>query len=134
MSWARPSAAVRRSALSDSIFARLASKTLRLASFARSASLLGNRKLRAKPFLTVTTSPIPPSFSIRSSRMTSIEPPSLLHAVGEQSDVASALDRFRQLALVLGLHLGDPRRHALPAIRQVTLKPPDVLVINDRTE
>src|SRR3546814_13749644 len=110
MSVARPSAAVRRSALSDSILAWLASKTLRLASFARSALVLGNRKLRGKPFLTVTTSPIPPSFSIRSSRMTSIEPPSLHHDVGEQADVASALDRLRQLALLLGRHRGDPRR------------------------
>src|SRR3546814_5619071 len=118
MSLARPSAAVRRSALSDSIFARLASKTLRLASFARSALLLGNRKLRAKPFLTVTTSPIPPSFSIRSSRMTSIEPPSLLTDVGEQADVASALDRLRQLALLLGRHRGDPRQIGRASCRE----------------
>src|SRR3546814_18707796 len=103
MSLARPSAAVRRSALSDSIFARLASNSLRLASFARSALLLGNRKLRAKPFLTVTTSPIPPSFSIRSSRMISMTPPSLLHDVGEQADVAGALDRCFQFAIVSDL-------------------------------
>src|SRR3546814_2477260 len=64
--------------------------------------------------------------------MTSIEPPSLLHDVGEQADVASALDRLRQLALLLGRHLRDPRRDDLAALRQVTLKQADVLVINDR--
>src|SRR3546814_16827048 len=129
MSLARPSAAVRRSALSDSIFARLASKTLRLASFARSALLLGNRKLRAKPFLTVTTSPIPPSFSIRSSRMTSIAPPSLLPDVGAQADVASALDRLRTLPLLLGRPPGSPPRTHLPVVRPVPLQPPHALVL-----
>src|SRR3546814_7839572 len=64
--------------------------------------------------------------------MTSIEPPSLLHDVGEQADVASALDRLRQLALLLGRHRGDPRRDDLAALRRVTLKQADVLVINDR--
>src|SRR3546814_661768 len=101
MSLERTSASPRRSALSDSIFARLASNSLRLVSFARSALLLGNRKLRAKPFLTLTTSPMPPSFSMRSSRMISIGPPSLLHDVGEQADVARTLDRLRPLTLLL---------------------------------
>src|SRR3546814_6926294 len=64
--------------------------------------------------------------------MTSSEPPSLLHDVGEQADVASALDRLRQLALLLGRHRGDPRRDDLAAPRQVTLKQADALVINDR--
>src|SRR3546814_10874217 len=64
--------------------------------------------------------------------MTSIEPPSLLHDVGEQADVASALDRLRQLALLLGGHRGDPRRDDLAALRQVTLKQADALEIDDR--
>src|SRR3546814_2272775 len=73
-----------------------------------------------------------PSFSMRSSRMISIGPPSLLHDVGEQADVARTLDRLRQLTLLLGGHRGDPRRDDLAALRQVTLEQADVLVIDDR--
>src|SRR3546814_9436216 len=75
---------------------------------------------------------MPPSFSMRSSRMISIGPPSLLHDVGEQADVARTLDRLRQLTLLLGGHRGDPRRDDLAALRQVTLEQADVLVIDDR--
>src|SRR3546814_674878 len=64
--------------------------------------------------------------------MTSIGPPSLLHDIGEQADVAGALDRTGQLALLLGGHRGDPRRDDLAALRQVTLKQADVLEIDDR--
>src|SRR3546814_9038636 len=84
------------------------------------------RSTRTDPLLPYTTfcrsSPIPPNFSIRSSRMTSIGPPSLLHDIGEQADVAGALDRTGQLALLLGGHRGDPRRDDLAALRQVTLE------------
>src|SRR6476661_9024619 len=52
--------------------ARSRSKRLRLASVARSALPRGSRKLRAKPSLTVTTSPICPRRPMRSSRITCI--------------------------------------------------------------
>src|SRR3546814_19236640 len=93
------------------------------------------RSTRTDPLLPYTTfcrsSPIPPNFSIRSSRMTSIGPPSLLHDIGEQADVAGALDRTGQLALLLGGHRGDPRRDDLAALRQVTLEQAGVLVVVD---
>jgi hypothetical protein len=55
-----------------SICARCASKRFLLSSVARKAFLRGSRKLRAKPGFTATTSPIWPSFSMRSNRMTSM--------------------------------------------------------------
>src|SRR3546814_6758239 len=64
--------------------------------------------------------------------MISMTLPSLLHDVGEQADVAGALDRLCQLALLLGGHRGEPRRDDLAALRQIALEQADVLVIDDR--
>src|ERR1700759_5213930 len=75
-------------------------KYSRLALVARSAFFLGSRKLRAKPSLTRTSSPIWPSFSTRSSRITCMVV-LLLHDVGQQRHEAGALDRVRQDALLL---------------------------------
>src|SRR5215831_6017259 len=56
------------------------SKRARFSLVARSALPLGKRKLRAKPSLTRTTSPIWPSLATRSSRITSmIVSPSVEH-------------------------------------------------------
>src|ERR1700755_3244254 len=96
-------------------------KYSRFALVARRAFFLGRRKLRAKPSLTRTSSPIWPSFSTRSSRMTCMVRYSL-HDIGKQRDEAGALDRVRQGALVLGRDGGDARRNNLAALGNVTLQ------------
>jgi hypothetical protein len=68
---ARRSASSRRLMFCASNWARSASKLARLALLARIAFFCGNRKLRAKPGLTLTRSPICPSFSTRWSRISS---------------------------------------------------------------
>src|SRR6476659_2106560 len=73
-----------------------------------------------------------PSFSTRSSRMTSIVPRSLFHDVGKQAEMARALDGARELTLLLGGDGGDARRDDLPALRDKALEQADVLVIDTR--
>src|SRR5690606_1554685 len=107
---------------------RSISKAFRLASVARRALSRGRRKLRAKPSLTVTTSPMAPRFSTRSSRTTFI----LLHHVRQEGQVASALDGLGQFALLLGGNGGDARGHDLAAFGNVTLKQLHVLVVDLR--
>src|SRR5215212_11581835 len=81
-------------------------KYSRFALVARSAFFLGKRKLRAKPSLTRTSSPIWPSFSTRSSRITCMTV-LLLHDVGQQRHEAGALDGVGQDALLLVADGGD---------------------------
>src|SRR4029079_13415835 len=57
---------------------------------------------------------------------------SLLHDVGKQADVASALDGARELALLLGRDGGDARRDDLAALRDEALEQAHVLVIDLR--
>src|SRR5246127_5081121 len=95
-------------------------KYSRLALVARRAFFLGRRKLRAKPSLTRTSSPIWPSFSTRSSRITCMAV-LLLHDVGQQRHEAGALDGVRQDALLLVADRGDARRHDLAALGNVAL-------------
>src|SRR4028118_1771780 len=73
-----------------------------------------------------------PSFSTRSSRMTSMGEALLFHAVGEQAEVAGALDRLGQLALLLARHRGDAARHDLATLGHEALQQADVLVVDDR--
>src|SRR5271154_3893517 len=97
------------------------SKRLRFSSVARNALPRGNRKFRAKPSLTRTTSPIWPSREIRSRRMTSISASSADH-VGQQAQKARALDRLGEFALLFRRHRGDAARHDLAALRNETLQ------------
>src|SRR5690606_34835908 len=111
-----------------SMATRSISKAFRLASVARRALSRGRGKLRAKPTLTVTTSPMAPRFSTRSSRPTFI----LLHHVRQEGQVAGALDGLGQFALLLGGNGGDARGHDLAAFGDVTLQQLHVLVVDLR--
>src|SRR5262249_24839965 len=98
---------------------------------ARSAFFCGNRKLRAKPGFTFTTSPIWPSLGTRSSRMTFIGMVSSLgDQVGQERQETGALDRLGELALLLGRHRGDAARHDLAALGDEALQEPHVLVVD----
>src|ERR1700748_1881341 len=123
------SASFLRSRLRASSCAFWVWKYSRFALVARRAFFLGSRKLRAKPSLTRTSSPIWPSFSTRSSRMTCMVRSSL-HDIGKQRHEAGALDRVRQGALVLGRDGGDARRNDLAAFGNVTLQQLHVLVVD----
>src|SRR6185437_14085679 len=100
---------------------------------ARSALPRGSRKLRAKPSFTRTTSPIWPSRATRSSRITSmsVSPCSADH-VGQQTEKPRALDRLRELALLLCRHGGDTAWHDLAAFRHEALQQLDVLIVDLR--
>src|SRR6202451_4690613 len=127
----------------------MVSKRPRFSSVARSALPRGNRKLRAKPSLTRTTSPIWPSLPTRSSKITSIStsplrpPPlhrgkdrrvgwSLPDYVRQQPKEARTLDRLGELTLLLRRDRGDAARHDLAALRHEALQELDVLVIDLR--
>src|ERR1700759_5543143 len=125
-----PSAASLALALRGSMLARWPSETFRLAAVERSALWRGSRKLRAKPSFTVTVSPRAPRRSTRSSRMTFMAAPSLLHDVGQQGEEAGALDGLGQFALLLGRNRGDARGHDLAALGNVTLQQLHVLVVD----
>src|SRR3954471_20561167 len=71
-----------------------------------------------------------PSFSILSSRMTSISIGSLSHDVGQQAQMAGALDRLGELALLLGRDGGNSARDDLAALRDEALEQPDVLIVD----
>src|ERR1700744_593069 len=126
---ATASASLRRSRLCASSLTFWVWKYSRFALVARRAFFLGRRKLRAKPSLTRTSSPIWPSFSTRSSRMTCMVRSSL-HDIGKQRHEAGALDRVRQGALVLGRDRGDARRNNLAALGNVTLQELHILVVD----
>src|SRR5690606_36251151 len=55
-----------------------------------------------------------------------------LHGVRQQRKEARALDRLRQLALVLGRDRSDARRHDLAAFADVALQQAGVLVVDRR--
>src|SRR5664279_1539288 len=109
------------SRLCASICAFWVRKYSRFALVARRAFFLGKRKLRAKPSLTRTSSPIWPSFSTLSSRITCMALPSL-HDVRQQGHEARALDRVCQDALLLVADRGDAGRHDLAALGNETLQ------------
>src|SRR3954471_15134993 len=71
-----------------------------------------------------------PSFSILSSRMTSISIGSLSHDVGQQAQVAGALDRLGELALLLGRDGGNSAGDDLAALRDEALEQADVLIVD----
>src|SRR5689334_24189389 len=107
------SATLRASALRASISARRASKDLRLVSLARSAFFCGSRKLRAKPSRTFTSSPMPPRFSTRSSRMTCIVQSSSLNRERQQREFTRQLDGAREFTLLLRGNRSDAGGHDL---------------------
>src|SRR3546814_16873134 len=72
---------------------------------------------------------LPPSFSTRSSRITSMCLPSLLHEIGQKAQMTGALDRLGELALFLRAHRGDARGTDLDALGDEALQTADVLVI-----
>src|SRR5579872_1306143 len=118
-----------RSAFWDSSCAFWAWKYSRFALVARRAFFLGRRKLRAKPSRTRTSSPIWPSFSTRSSRITCMAV-LLLHDVGQQRHEAGALDGVGQDALLLVADGGDTGRHDLAALGNEALQQLDVLIVD----
>src|SRR5471032_2246416 len=128
---ATASASLRRSRLWASRSTLRVWKYSRLALVARSAFFLGSRKLRAKPSFTFTSSPIWPSFSTRSSRITCMVV-LLLHDIGQQRHEAGALDGVGQNALLLVADRGDAGRNDLAALGNVALQELDVLVVDLR--
>src|ERR1041385_1981753 len=56
----------------------------------------------------------------------------LLYHVRQQTEKARALDRLRELTLLLGRHSGDPARHDLAALGDVALQQLHVLVVDFR--
>src|SRR4051812_5369924 len=126
---ATASASFLRSRLCASRWALRVWKYSRFALVARSAFFLGSRKLRAKPSFTFTSSPIWPSFSTRSSKMTCMVAP-LFHDIGQQRHEAGALDGVGQNALLLVADRGDARRHDLAALGNIALQKLDVLVVD----
>src|ERR1700728_2657651 len=126
---AMASASLRRSPFWASSCAFWAWKYSRLAFVARSAFFLGSRKVRAKPSLTRTSSPIRPSFSTRSSRITCIVL-LLLHDIRQQGHETGALDGIGQKALLLVADCGDAAGNDLAALGYETLQQLDVLVVD----
>src|SRR5262249_44337220 len=78
---------------------------------------------------TFTTSPIWPSFSTRSSRMTCMGS-LLFHDVRQKRHETRALDGEREQTLLAGGHRGDARRHDLAALRDEALQELHVLVVD----
>src|SRR5713226_82929 len=54
----------------------------------------------------------------------------LLHAVGQEAEIAGALDRLRQLALLFGRDRGDAARYDLAALGDEALQQLHVLVVD----
>src|SRR5215467_7938792 len=104
-------------------------KYSRFALVARRAFFLGRRKLRAKPAFTFTSSPIWPSFSTRSSRITCIVV-LLLHDVGQERHETRALDGDGELALLSGGHGGDAARNDLAALGDEAHQELRILVVD----
>src|SRR5476651_1102012 len=107
-------------------------KNSRLALVARRAFFSGKRKLRANPSFTFTSSPIWPSFSTRSSRITCMAFSRSAQHVGQQRHEPRALDGVREDALLLVGHGRDAARHDLAALGNVPLQQLDVLVVDLR--
>src|SRR5262245_40417488 len=150
-------AAVSLSAAAFSRSTRRSSNSLIAASVARRARLVGIRKLRAKPSLTLTTSPRLPRLTIFSSRITcmsaSDEPPlggcapsggserserggscfssdPMLIRVRNQRQEARALDRRGQLALVERTRAGQAGRRDLAVLADEVAQRVDILVVD----
>src|SRR4029079_4515118 len=95
-------------------------KYSRLVLVARNAFFCGSRKLRAKPSFTFTSSPIWPSFSTRSSRITCMARSGSVQHVGQQRHETRALDGIGENALLLVGHRRDTARHDLAALGKGT--------------
>ena len=101
----------------------MVSKRVRLSAVARNALPRGNRKLRAKPSLTRTTSPIWPSRApVRAGSLPSRFLLASADHVGKQPKKARALDRLGKLALLLCRHRGDAARNDLAALGHEALQ------------
>src|SRR5271169_2108767 len=112
--------------------ARRAANSATLASVARLALPCGIRKLRAKPFFTLTTSPNWPRFTTFSIRITCMVCSLVQIGVRQQGQEARALDGGTQLALVARLCASDARRDDLAVFGDELLKDVQVLVIHFR--
>src|SRR6266705_4078835 len=123
-------AAARVSDWAFSSSARFFSNSARLSGVARFALPCGRRKLRAYPSFTLTTSPRAPRLTTFSRRITCIAAPSVQVGVGHQREIARALHRRRELALVVGARSGDPRRDDLAVLADEVLQQVDVLVVD----
>src|SRR5579859_6271945 len=139
LSWsATPAASLFMAAERACSSAFMLSNRVRFSSVARRALPRGNRKLRANPSLTRTTSPIWPSRATRSSRITSISAsPSpldraLADHVRQQPEETGTFDGLRQFALALRRDSGDAARHDFTALRDEPLQELDVLVVDLR--
>src|SRR5215831_16542547 len=69
---------------------------------------------------------------MRSSRMTSMDGYSSAQHVGQEPEEARALDRLRELTLLLRRDGRDARRHDLAALGDEALQEADVLVVDLR--
>src|SRR3954452_24913694 len=121
-----------RSAASFSSSARLSSNSLIAAAVARRAARCGIRKLRAKPSLTLTTSPRLPRLCTCSRRMTCMTFASnlVLVAVRQHRQEARALDARRQLALEERARPGQTGRRDLAVLADEIAQGVDVLVVD----
>src|SRR5579871_158737 len=105
-------------------------KYSRLALVARSAFFSGRRKLRANPSFTFTSSPIWPSFSTRSSRITCMSFSRSVQHIGKQRHEPRALDGVGEDALFLVGDGRDAAGHDLAALGDIPLQQLDVLVVD----
>src|SRR3954470_23017691 len=121
-----------RSAASFSSSARLSSNSLIAAGVARRAARCGIRKLRAKPSLTLTTSPRLPRLCTFSRRMTCMAFASdlVLVAVRQHRQEARALDARRQLALEERARAGQAGGRDLAVLVDEISQGVDVLVVD----
>src|SRR5207249_1382032 len=91
----------------------------------------GNKKFRAYPRATLTTSPRRPTLSMSLRRMTSIQWPSATFGdVRQQGHLACALDCDRDLTLVPSARAGDPAGADLAPLGDVPAQLVDVLVVD----
>src|SRR6185436_4858775 len=112
---------------------RRSSNSLIAASVARRARLVGIRKLRAKPSLTLTTSPRLPRLPIFSSRITCMASSSshaVLIRIRDQGQEARPLDRGGELALVKRARARQPSRRDLAVLADEVAQRVDVLVVD----
>src|SRR5512143_2929890 len=124
------SASLAASAASSS--ARRAAKSATLCSVARLALPCGIRKLRAKPFFTLTTSPSWPRLITFSIRITCMVYSLVQISVRQQSQEARALHGNAQLTLEARLGTGDASRDQLAVLGDHFLQDVQVLVIHFR--
>src|SRR5690606_19232790 len=146
---ARASASAFLAAAAASRLARRSSNSAMFFAVAATALPCGKRKLRPKPAFTVTLSPILPNLPTLASRLTSI---SLTHymfvypsrtlrwthdwkllvavSVGNQSQVAGALDSVGQLTLIFSFGTGNTAWNNLSSFTDIRFQGFDIFIID----